>query len=136
MTLQLFSFISRTNSGADINICSDPLPNSTERELKIVGKRDQITKCIYAVCVILLENPPKGCNCFSCILFLYASMEDFSDTLIVYPIFCKTYVFARLPNSLLDTHMYIVLKYQCKFCLYVVFYFDKPSHILKQFADF
>jgi len=50
----------RSSTGADINICSDPLAGSTEREVKVVGKRDQITKCIYEVCVILLENPPKG----------------------------------------------------------------------------
>jgi len=50
----------RGNTGADIHISADPLPGSTEREMRLRGKREQITKCIYHVCDILMENKPKG----------------------------------------------------------------------------
>merc|ERR1719495_1600355 len=50
----------RENTGAEIHISADPLPGSSEREMKLRGKREQITKCIYHVCDILLENKPKG----------------------------------------------------------------------------
>ncbi|XP_023326294.1 poly(rC)-binding protein 3 [Eurytemora carolleeae] len=49
----------RAETGADINISSDPLPGSSEREMKIRGKREQITKCIFHICSILMEHPPK-----------------------------------------------------------------------------
>ena len=28
--------------------------------MKIRGKREQITKCIFHICSILMEHPPKG----------------------------------------------------------------------------
>lgn len=50
----------RANTGADIHISADAIGNSSEREMKLKGKREQITKCIFHVCSVLMENPPKG----------------------------------------------------------------------------
>jgi len=47
----------RSTSGADINFNADPLPGSSEREMSIRGKREQVTKCIFKIVSILLENP-------------------------------------------------------------------------------
>jgi len=49
----------RSTTGADINICSNPMPGSDEREMKVKGKREEITKLIFHVCSLLLENPPR-----------------------------------------------------------------------------
>jgi len=47
----------RSTSGADINFNADPLPGSSEREMCIRGKREEVTKCIFKIVSILLENP-------------------------------------------------------------------------------
>eukprot|EP00088_Acartia_fossae_P060789 TRINITY_DN7287_c0_g1_i5.p1 TRINITY_DN7287_c0_g1~~TRINITY_DN7287_c0_g1_i5.p1 ORF type:complete len:395 (+),score=85.82 TRINITY_DN7287_c0_g1_i5:52-1236(+) len=49
----------RNKSGATINFNADPLPGSSERELEIRGKREEVTKCIYSVVLVLMENPAK-----------------------------------------------------------------------------
>ena len=36
------------------------LPNSTERAVTISGERNAVTACIYSVCAVMLESPPKG----------------------------------------------------------------------------
>ena len=36
------------------------LPNSTERAVTISGERNAATACIYSVCAVMLESPPKG----------------------------------------------------------------------------
>ena len=36
------------------------LPNSTERAVTISGERGAVTSCIYSVCAVMLESPPKG----------------------------------------------------------------------------
>ena len=36
------------------------LPNSTERAVTISGERNAVTACIYSVCSVMLESPPKG----------------------------------------------------------------------------
>jgi len=61
----------RNSSGAEINFHSDPLPGSTEREFSMCGTREQVTKCIFSVVSILLENPPKDGK-----VRLYQPMED------------------------------------------------------------
>ncbi|KAK7602930.1 hypothetical protein V9T40_006904 [Parthenolecanium corni] len=50
----------RETSGASIQVASDMLPNSTERTVTITGNPDTITQCIYQVCLILMESPPRG----------------------------------------------------------------------------
>ncbi|KAG1662224.1 Poly(rC)-binding protein 3 [Nymphon striatum] len=50
----------REVSGASIQVASEMLPNSTERAVTISGTSEAITKCIYHICCVMLESPPKG----------------------------------------------------------------------------
>ncbi|CAI4232489.1 unnamed protein product [Auanema sp. JU1783] len=50
----------REGTGASIQVASEMLPGSTERAVTISGTADAIILCIYHVCQILLEAPPKG----------------------------------------------------------------------------
>ncbi|XP_037094670.1 poly(rC)-binding protein 3-like isoform X2 [Pollicipes pollicipes] len=50
----------REVSGASIQVASEMLPNSTERAVTISGACDAITQCIYHICCVMLESPPKG----------------------------------------------------------------------------
>lgn len=50
----------RQVTGASIQVASDMLPNSTERAVTITGTSDAITQCIYHICCVMLESPPKG----------------------------------------------------------------------------
>ncbi|XP_050664424.1 poly(rC)-binding protein 3 isoform X1 [Leptidea sinapis] len=50
----------RDVTGANIQVASEMLPNSTERAVTIIGSCDAITQCIYHICCVMLESPPKG----------------------------------------------------------------------------
>lgn len=50
----------RDESGANIQVASEMLPNSTERAVTISGYDDSVTQCVYQVCKVLLETPTKG----------------------------------------------------------------------------
>lgn len=50
----------REVTGASIQVASEMLPNSTERAVTITGTSDAITQCIYHICCVMLESPPKG----------------------------------------------------------------------------
>lgn len=50
----------REITGATIQVASEMLPNSTERAVTISGSSDSITKCIYQICCVMMESPPKG----------------------------------------------------------------------------
>uniref|UniRef100_T1ISR9 K Homology domain-containing protein n=1 Tax=Strigamia maritima TaxID=126957 RepID=T1ISR9_STRMM len=50
----------REVTGAAIQVASEMLPNSTERAVTISGTSDAITQCIYHICCVMLESPPKG----------------------------------------------------------------------------
>jgi len=50
----------REITGATIQVASEMLPNSTERAVTISGNSDAITKCIYQICCVMMESPPKG----------------------------------------------------------------------------
>ncbi|XP_041971057.1 poly(rC)-binding protein 3 isoform X2 [Aricia agestis] len=50
----------RDVTGANIQVASEMLPNSTERAVTISGTCDAITQCIYNICCVMLESPPKG----------------------------------------------------------------------------
>ncbi|XP_076356419.1 poly(rC)-binding protein 3-like isoform X4 [Tachypleus tridentatus] len=50
----------REVTGASIQVASEMLPNSTERAVTISGAADAITKCIYQICCVMMESPPKG----------------------------------------------------------------------------
>lgn len=50
----------REVTGASIQVASEMLPNSTERTVTISGNADSITQCIYHICCVMLESPPKG----------------------------------------------------------------------------
>lgn len=50
----------REITGATIQVASEMLPNSTERAVTISGNSDSITKCIYQICCVMIESPPKG----------------------------------------------------------------------------
>ena len=45
--------------GATINVLCELLPDSSERNIKIIGNRENVRKCIYHTCCTLLENPLK-----------------------------------------------------------------------------
>jgi len=50
----------REITGASIQVASEMLPNSTERAVTVSGTSDAITQCIYNICCVMLESPPKG----------------------------------------------------------------------------
>ncbi|XP_054708588.1 poly(rC)-binding protein 3-like [Uloborus diversus] len=50
----------REATGASIQVASDMLPNSTERAVTISGTAEALTKCIYQICCVMMESPPKG----------------------------------------------------------------------------
>ncbi|KAK2178992.1 hypothetical protein NP493_519g02012 [Ridgeia piscesae] len=50
----------REVTGASIQVASEMLPNSTERAVTVSGTADCVTQCIYHICGVMLESPPKG----------------------------------------------------------------------------
>ncbi|XP_055856500.1 poly(rC)-binding protein 3 isoform X1 [Episyrphus balteatus] len=50
----------RNSTGCSIQVASEMLPNSTERAVTLSGSAEQITQCIYQICLVMLESPPKG----------------------------------------------------------------------------
>ncbi|XP_013394086.1 poly(rC)-binding protein 3 isoform X5 [Lingula anatina] len=50
----------REVTGASIQVASEMLPNSTERAVTISGKAEAITQCVYHICCIMIDSPPKG----------------------------------------------------------------------------
>ncbi|XP_055377066.1 poly(rC)-binding protein 3 isoform X7 [Condylostylus longicornis] len=50
----------RSTTGCSIQVASEMLPNSTERAVTLNGTAEQITQCIYQICLVMLESPPKG----------------------------------------------------------------------------
>ncbi|XP_067647387.1 poly(rC)-binding protein 3 isoform X3 [Eurosta solidaginis] len=50
----------RQSTGCSIQVASEMLPNSTERAVTLTGTADQITQCIYQICLVMLESPPRG----------------------------------------------------------------------------
>lgn len=50
----------REVTGASIQVASEMLPNSTERAVTVSGTSEAITQCIYNICCVMLESPPKG----------------------------------------------------------------------------
>ncbi|XP_058831856.1 poly(rC)-binding protein 3 isoform X5 [Topomyia yanbarensis] len=50
----------REITGCSIQVASEMLPNSTERAVTLSGSADSITQCIYHICCVMLESPPKG----------------------------------------------------------------------------
>lgn len=45
----------RNTTGCSIQVASEMLPNSTERAVTLSGTADQITQCIYQICLVMLE---------------------------------------------------------------------------------
>ncbi|XP_064643912.1 poly(rC)-binding protein 3-like isoform X2 [Lineus longissimus] len=50
----------RDASGASVQVANEMLPNSTERAITISGPSEAITKCIFHMCTVFVESPPKG----------------------------------------------------------------------------
>ncbi|GIY14569.1 poly(rC)-binding protein 3 [Caerostris extrusa] len=50
----------REATGASIQVASDMLPNSTERAVTLSGTAEALTRCIYQICCVMMESPPKG----------------------------------------------------------------------------
>ncbi|KAJ6644046.1 Poly(rC)-binding protein 3 [Pseudolycoriella hygida] len=50
----------RDTTGCSVQVASEMLPNSTERAVTLSGSAGQITQCIYHICCVMLESPPKG----------------------------------------------------------------------------
>ena len=50
----------REVTGASVQVASELLPNSTERTVTVGGSKSNITQCIYQICCVMLESPPKG----------------------------------------------------------------------------
>lgn len=45
----------RQTTGCSIQVASEMLPNSTERAVTLNGTAEQITQCIYHICMVMLE---------------------------------------------------------------------------------
>lgn len=45
----------RQSTGCSIQVASEMLPNSTERAVTLSGTAEQITQCIYQICLVMLE---------------------------------------------------------------------------------
>lgn len=52
----------RESTGCSIQVASDMLPNSTEREVKLTGTAEQITQCIFHICCVMLEVTFRNCH--------------------------------------------------------------------------
>ncbi|XP_043198137.1 poly(rC)-binding protein 3-like isoform X3 [Amphibalanus amphitrite] len=50
----------REATSASIQVASEMLPNSTERAVTLSGTGDSVTQCVYRICCVMLESPPKG----------------------------------------------------------------------------
>ena len=50
----------REVTGASVVVASDMLPNSTERTVTVSGSKSAMSQCIYQICCVMLESPPKG----------------------------------------------------------------------------
>lgn len=50
----------RETSGCSIQIASKMLPNSTERTVTVSGSVIAVPECIYHLCRVMLDSPPKG----------------------------------------------------------------------------
>jgi len=50
----------REVTGASVQVASEMLPNSTERAVTVSGNSESVIQCIYHVCIIMSESPPKG----------------------------------------------------------------------------
>jgi predicted RNA-binding protein YlqC (UPF0109 family) len=50
----------REITSASVVVASEMLPNSTERTVTISGICSAISQCIYHICCVMLESPPKG----------------------------------------------------------------------------
>jgi poly(rC)-binding protein 2/3/4 len=50
----------REITGASVVVASEMLPNSTERTVIVSGSKSAISQCIYQICCVMLESPPKG----------------------------------------------------------------------------
>jgi len=50
----------REVTGASIQVASEMLPNSTERAVTVSGSSEAVIQCIYHICIIMSESPPKG----------------------------------------------------------------------------
>ncbi|GAB6031896.1 Poly(rC)-binding protein 3 [Chamberlinius hualienensis] len=50
----------REVTGASIQVASEMLPSSTERAVTLSGTSESITQCIYHICCVMMESPPKG----------------------------------------------------------------------------
>jgi len=52
----------REETGANVQVASEPLPGSTERAVTVSGTRDSVNQTVYHICVTLLETPVKDGN--------------------------------------------------------------------------
>lgn len=55
----------RQTTGCSIQVASEMLPNSTERAVTLSGTAEQITQCIYQICLVMLEVRCCCCTPFS-----------------------------------------------------------------------
>ena len=50
----------REVTGASVLVASEMLPGSTERSVTVSGTHDAVTQCVYHICSVMIESPPKG----------------------------------------------------------------------------
>ncbi|XP_029455377.1 poly(rC)-binding protein 4 isoform X3 [Rhinatrema bivittatum] len=50
----------RENTGAQVQVAGDLLPNSTERAVTVSGTPEAVIQCVRQICAVILESPPKG----------------------------------------------------------------------------
>lgn len=93
----------RESTGCSIQVASDMLPNSTEREVKLTGTAEQITQCIFHICCVMLEvilKLPPFCFFFSALLHRVLSYLRIFYS-ILFGLLCGIYTFCiiRLSRS-------------------------------------
>lgn len=78
----------RESTGCSIQVASDMLPNSTEREVKLTGTAEQITQCIFHICCVMLEVIFKLPPFFSLTFFVFLVVFCFSVWQVLFFFFC------------------------------------------------
>ncbi|XP_065838464.1 poly(rC)-binding protein 3-like [Oscarella lobularis] len=56
--------IRESTRAALIQVSGDLMPGSTERTVTLSGSPDALTQCIYHICCIIVENPPRTATVF------------------------------------------------------------------------
>lgn len=74
----------RNTTGCSIQVASEMLPNSTERAVTLSGSAEQITQCIYQICLVMLEVSVCAFECCKNLLFFFSQQSPPKGATIPY----------------------------------------------------